>query len=119
MGAGVEIVAQHQPDLGLDPRLQQPGERNLLVVAVATLGEEGAEVGPVDAELGLHGGRGEPDLAAADTPAALVDHALDVVLLHAICRLGIGADQVADGGTRHAGRGGVPQPVGGGALGLA
>ena len=58
--------AEHEGDLGLDPRLQQPRRRAPVAVGVGHVVEEDAEVGLVDAQLLLHRRRGEADLAADD-----------------------------------------------------
>ena len=62
----VEVVAEDEGDLGLDARLQEP-LRKRLPVGEGHVGEQRAEVGLVDAQLGLHGRRGQAGLPARRT----------------------------------------------------
>ncbi|MOA29182.1 hypothetical protein D3C78_1501840 [compost metagenome] len=59
-----QVAAENQGDLRLDLRLQDAFDGDALVVAVAHVGEQGAEVRLADAELGLHLGIGQADLAS-------------------------------------------------------
>ena len=73
VGVGVtlvgEISPQHQSDFGFDLGLDQPACGNGFAIADGHVGKQHAEVGLVNAELGLDGQRGEADLAADQTPA--------------------------------------------------
>ena len=65
----VEVGAEHERDLRLDLGLQESVHRDGAAVGHLHVVEQHAEVGPVHAELRLHGGRGQPDLASHDPGA--------------------------------------------------
>jgi hypothetical protein len=64
-GAG-QRAAEHQRDLRLGPRLQEPAHRDRCVRGVHHVGEQVAVVRLVDTELRPHRGRCEADLEADD-----------------------------------------------------
>ncbi|GGM15132.1 hypothetical protein GCM10010129_69210 [Streptomyces fumigatiscleroticus] len=78
-----QVRAEHERDLRLDLRLEEPPGRDGAAVGDGHVGEEGAEVRLPDAELRLHGGGGQPDLASGDT-ASRGQAALDVDALNAV-----------------------------------
>ena len=79
--AVVEVALEHEGDLGLDARLEQTGRSaRWPPSAKRHVVEQHPEVGLVDAELGLDGGRGQPDLAAHDTAPAATRARADALL---------------------------------------
>ena len=60
----VDVAIEQERHLGLDLRLQHAPGGDGLVLGDHHVGEQDAEVGPIDAELLLHGAGGQPDLAS-------------------------------------------------------
>ena len=103
----VEVGAQHEGDLGLDPRCQQAQRVDRLVLRPDHVVEQDPEVGPVDAELCAHLRVRQPDLAP-DTPGAAARAPADQGLLHLVGTIDLvlelaTGEQLADRGARDAG----------------
>ena len=106
----VDVAAEQEGDLGLDPRLQQRAHRDRAAavdsaVADVHVVEQVAEVRLVDAELVLHRLRGGADLAADDgrargEPAPARSPCWTAYAAGEV----VGADQVAHRRARHPGR---------------
>lgn len=109
----VEVGAEHERDLSLDPRLQEAARCDGAVVVDGHVVEQHPEVRGVDAELGLHGGVRQPDLAP-DDPGPRVGAVRGQAALHGVRDVDVvGADEVAERGARRSCGGGVEQTVGG------
>lgn len=109
-----QVAPEDERHLGLHLRLEQPPGGHLTAVRYGHVREERTEVGPVHTELALHGRGGQADLAA-DDPAAGVQPAPHVQLLHGVRGLQIraGVEQVTHRSTGGPGAGGLRKQVGG------
>jgi hypothetical protein len=108
----LQALAEHQDDLGLQLRGDEPLERDGVAVAVGGGREDRAVVGGVDADQLLHRRRGEPDLVPHD-PVAVGEQQRNQLLLdrvavgHGQVRLGVG-----ERGDRHARSPGLVERLG-------
>ena len=110
-----EVLAEDERDLGLDLGLEQELERHDRDLAgrtgVVHVVEQDAEVGLVDAQLGLDGRRGEPDLATDHASAGgrpvSVQPILDGIGRDDVVR----PDEIPDGPARDPGAARLLQPL--------
>ncbi|MFC5143044.1 hypothetical protein ACFPK1_32815 [Actinomycetospora rhizophila] len=108
-GAAATIGAEHERDLGLHLGLEQAPRSDDAVHCHVV--EEHAEVRGVDAELGLHRGVRQPDLAP-DHASAAGEAVRGAAALHGVGGVDVvGADEVADRGAGRSRGGGVAQAV--------
>ena len=97
--AAGQVLRQHERDLGLDLGLQGAGTVDRRPRRAGHALEQHAEVGPVDAELRLHGRIGQPDLPADDAGARR-DLIGDPGRLHGVGGVDVpGRQQAPDRGT--------------------
>ena len=109
-----EVRGEDEGDLGLGLRLQQPAHRDDVVLGVAHVVEEHAEVGLVDAELLLHRLARSARSCGRRRVAPAASRAAVTPLLDGVRRDDVvGADQVADRRARHPRSRCLEQPGGG------